>query len=503
MIEITTSDLSKKVKGDLIGDRKPIKGIFTFLNHAQPGDVVIRHWIDEKGVIIASEKGVSCIITQDPVGKSIETAEKLKLPLIITPKIEFANAFAIEYAVKRFAKESIRVVVTGTNGKSTTAHMIYNILKLAGYSTYTNTDAKSEFNTLIDPVVASQIANFKIQNNEPIQAMVIEVSEVQGWLGKLMKDHAGLMTSSIDPNVLVITNVGLDHIGLVNSINETFNEIYGSLEAISSKSNDEINLNKNNLKNKYAILNADDPLLLKMEERVASQVDIKTLSHGSVEHNITHQNLTLKTDGIYNGEKLFIKIENLPFNSKHFLQNTMAAIGACLALDIDKKIIKKALASYEPLKRRFTILNENPFIIDDFAHNPDGILATLKSASKLCKGMLYVVFAIRGSRGESINSLNSEALVEGLEGINHTIVVTSSAEAVDKANTVQKNEMDIVLKTIAKNNLNYIFYENLFPALEYAVKSAKKTDTILLIGAQGMDPASNVLKNLDNTNFEE
>ena len=68
--------------------------------------------------------------------------------------------------------------------------------------------------------------------------MVVEVSEVQGWLDKLMKDHARLMTSAVDPHVLVLTNVSLDHIGLVNSIEETFNEIYGSLEAISSKSNE-------------------------------------------------------------------------------------------------------------------------------------------------------------------------------------------------------------------------------------------------------------------------
>ena len=100
--------------------------------------------------------------------------------------------------------------------------MIYKILNLAGYSTYTNTDAKSEFNTLIDPVVAVQIAEFEDINNESIEAMVIEVSEVQGWLDKLMKDHACMMTSAIDPDVLVITNVGLDHIGLVNSIDETF-----------------------------------------------------------------------------------------------------------------------------------------------------------------------------------------------------------------------------------------------------------------------------------------
>ena len=34
--------------------------------------------------------------------------------------------------------------------------------------------------------------------------------------------------------------------------------------------------------------------------------------------NSNHQNVTLKSDGIYLSEKLFLKIEELPFNSKHF-----------------------------------------------------------------------------------------------------------------------------------------------------------------------------------------
>ena len=74
-------------------------------------------------------------------------------------------------------------MVTGTNGKSTTTHMIYTILQEAGYTTYTNTDSLSEFNTLIDPMVAKQIAEFP----DKMDAMVIEVSEVQGWMDRIMK----------------------------------------------------------------------------------------------------------------------------------------------------------------------------------------------------------------------------------------------------------------------------------------------------------------------------
>ena len=244
----TTQDLAKKVNGKLVGAEKHIKGIFTFLNHSNSGDVVIRHWIDPRGVEIAHEKGVACIITQNPRENAVKTAIKLGIPIIITPKIENANAFALKWSIEKFAKNAIRVVVTGTNGKSTTTHMIYQILENAGYSTYTNTDSKSEFNTLIDPVVANQISEFKELNGRTIDAMVVEVSEVQGWMDKLMKNHASLMTSAINPNVLVLTNISLDHIGLVNSIEETYEEISGTLKTFSDHDNDG-----------YVILNSDDP----------------------------------------------------------------------------------------------------------------------------------------------------------------------------------------------------------------------------------------------------
>lgn len=491
---ITTSYLAKEVNGRLLGSDQPITGIFTFLNHAKSGDVVVRHWIDEHGVEIAAKKKVSCIVTQNLQGKTIEIADKLGVPLIITPKIEIANAFAIKWAVKNFAKDSLRIVVTGTNGKSTTAHMIYTILKDAGYSTYTNTDAKSEFNTLIDPVVAKQIAEFESLKGEKIQAMVVEVSEVQGWLDKLMKDHARIMTSAVDPDVLVITNISLDHIGLVNSIEETFNEIYGSLEAMSDRSSKNKYDDNGILKDNYAILNSDDPLLRKMEKLVEDN-DVKLLFYGS-KHESIDPTITLKSDGIYMGENNFLKTENLPFKSKHFIQNTMAAVCACIALNIDLESIKMAVSSYKPLNRRFTVLSSDPFVIDDFAHNPEGIIATIRSAAKMSEGILYVVFAIRGSRGELINILNSEAVVKGLDGIDHTLIVTCSEEVVDNANTVTSLEKKVVLETLEKYGIKYQFKEKLYSSLEYSVKSAKEIDTILLIGAQGMDPASKLLKKI-------
>ena len=474
MKELTTSYIAKETNGTLIGQDRTIDGIFNFLNAASEGDVVIRHWIDETGVDIAAKKGVSCIITQNTKDNAIVRGQELEVPIIVTEKIELANAFAIKWAIKKFANESIRVVITGTNGKSTTAHMIYHILKEAGYSTYTNTDSKSEFNTLIDPMVAKQIAEFE----EKIEAMVIEVSEVQGWLNDIMKDHAFLMTSAIDPDVVVITNVALDHIGLVNSIEETFEETSGAVKALKKEDG-------------HIILNFDDPLVRKMKESVSTQ---NFLFFGE------DADIAIKDEGIlYKGE-ILIKKEDLPFKSKHFIQNIMAAIGAAISLNIKHDTIKNAVSSYKPLKRRFTIIHNHPCIIDDFAHNPDGITKTIENAALIGNGDFFVVSAIRGSRGEVINQVNGEAIAEGLKNIPYKLIVTSSKDVVDNLNIVTDNEKKVFINALENKGIKYIFHERLYDALENVLNLSHKKDTILLIGAQGMDPANKLLKEILSSN---
>ena len=431
---------------------------------------------------IARNRGVSCVVTQNPRGDAVKMAEELDFSLIVTPKIELANGFALRWSIENFAEKSIRVVVTGTNGKSTTAHMVQNILNHAGYNCYTNTDSKSEFNTLIDPVVSDQISRYRAKTGKSIDAMVIEVSEVQGWMDKLMKNHAYLMTDAVQPDVLVLTNISMDHMGLVNSLEETYREVYGSLAAVEKSS-----------KNNFAVLNYDDPLLRKMADNIGTKPNI--IFHGTVESDF-NPDLTFKADGIYHGGELFLKMDELPFKSEHFLQNTMAAIGACLALNIDIPAIKTGVLSYRPLNRRFSVLHNEPVIIDDFAHNPEGITATIKSASKLSEGMLHILFAIRGSRGETINRLNAEALASALEDVNYSLVITSSLEVVDHLNTVLASEVEAVYNVLERHGITYTFKEELEDALKYTLAKTASADTVLLIGAQGMDPASEILSRI-------
>ncbi len=472
-------DLVKAINGRLYGNDEffsidGFTGKFTFLNDAHTGDIVIRHWINEKGIEIAFDKNIACLITQNPKDCAIEMAEKLNFPLIVTDKIELANAYALSHTIEKFSPNSTNVIVTGTNGKSTTSHLIYHILKTAGFHVLTNTDSESEFNTLIDPMVSKLISDESIANGE-LDYLVIEVSEVQGWLGKLMKNHAALMSEAVNPSVGVITNIAMDHIGLVNSIDDVFDEITAVPKAIGDG---------------ICILNHDDELVMKLDAKnpfftSMSEIDEKDAVYYNGNEIIHDKNVILTND-------------DLPFKSHHFIQNILSAIGAAISLGIDIGKIAEGVKSYKALNRRFARLCDEPLILDDFAHNPDGIKATIAETKKLLpkNQTLFVVCAIRGSRGVEINQLNVDALVESMDE-NVELILSSSNDVVNHLNFVEKEEREVFFNTLNDNKIDFIHYDNLNDCLSETFKKANKKDIILLIGAQGMDPAELLLKDLN------
>lgn len=529
MFEIeNTKELAELVLGELIGGNKEFKGVFTTLGRANKGDVAIRHWIDAKGVEIANSKGLTAIITQNPRDNAKKTASKLNFPLIVVDKIEIANAIALKWTISKFAFNSKKVVVTGTNGKSTTTHLIYNILsqkillnqKSKPYNVFTNTDANSEFNTLIDPMVSVLILeyfkslnpnldiylyldNLKNSNDigelktindsisnklgyelNQIDYLVIEVSEVQGWLNRFMENHASYMVDAIKPDVSVITNISLDHIGLVKSINEIENEILNVIKTIE-KGTVVLNNNDNRLSNLSQYKNNNVNLFLQGDN---TDLEFKK--------NFLYNNE--KVSGIFYRNDLLIELDMLPFKTNYFISNILSAIGVCLNLNIPYEIIVEGVKSYKSLNRRFSIINKDPLIIDDFAHNPEGINSTIESVSKLSKSKLWVICSIRGSRGEDINLMNSQALANSFNKINppKELVISNSEDVVDHLNEVLENEMNIFLNVLDSGNIEYKHFNKLKDSLTYVISNVDDKDTILLIGAQGMDPAGDIVKKI-------
>ena len=470
--------LADAVEGRIVGNDEffsidGFTGRFTFLNDAHTGDIVIRHWINDAGIEMAFNKNIACLITQNPKDGAVETAEKLNFPLIITDKIELANAYALSYTIRNESPLSTNIVITGTNGKSTTSHLIYHILDNSNHHVLTNTDSESEFNTLIDPMVSKMISD-EIRAKGEIDYLVIEVSEVQGWLGKLMENHAALMSKAVKPQVGVITNIAMDHIGLVNSIEDVYDEIKAVPDAIGKG---------------ITVLNYDDELVRSLD---AQNPFYTSMSEIDEDNAVYFDGKSI----VYDDEEI-LSIDELPFKGSHFIQNILSAIGACISLGIKIEDIADGVKTYKALNRRFAKLNDEPQIYDDFAHNPDGIRATISETLKLLdeNHKLHVACAIRGSRGVEINQLNVDALVESMDD-RIELYLSSSNDVVNELNYVEDDEREVFFSTLNKNNIDYAHFDNLTDCLSEVIKNADKKDIILLIGAQGMDPAESLLSDI-------
>ena len=471
-------ELVNAVEGKIVGNDEffsidGFTGRFTFLNDAHTGDIVIRHWINGTGIEMAFNKNIACLITQNPKDGAIEAAERLNFPLIITDRIELANAYALSHTIRNESPLSTNIVITGTNGKSTTSHLIYHILKNSNHHVLTNTDSESEFNTLIDPMVSKMISD-EVRANGELDYLVIEISEVQGWLGKLMKNHAALMSEAVNPQVGVITNIAMDHIGLVNSIEDVYDEIKAVPEAIGKG---------------ITILNYDDELVRSLDAQNPFYTSMSEIDRDDAVY--------FDGNSIIYKDEAILSIEELPFNSSHFIQNILSAIGACISLGIKIEDIVSGVKTYKALNRRFAKLNDKPLIYDDFAHNPDGIRATISETLKLLpeNKKLHVACAIRGSRGVEINQLNVDALVESMDE-RIELYLSSSNDVVNELNVVEDDEKDVFFTTLNKNNIDYAHFDNLKDCLSEVIKKADEDDIILLIGAQGMDPAESLLSDI-------
>ena len=322
--------------------------------------------------------------------------------------------------------------------------------------------------------MVSKLISDEVINNGKLDYLVIEVSEVQGWLGNLMENHAALMSAAINPKVGVITNIAMDHIGLVNSIEDVFKEISTVPEAIGEG---------------ICILNHDDEWVMKLNVKNPFYTSMSQIN----EKNAVYYN---GSEIIYDGKPVLSKDE-LPFTGSHFIQNILSAIGATISLGLNIPVIAEGVKSYKALNRRFAKLNDKPLIYDDFAHNPDGIKATISETKKLLKEgqTLYVVCSIRGSRGVEINQLNVEALTESMDE-NIELILSSSNDVVNDLNFVEPEEREVFFNTLNKNNIEFIHYDNLKECLSETYNKADENDIILLIGAQGMDPAESLLKDI-------
>ncbi|WP_072991506.1 Mur ligase family protein [Clostridium cavendishii] len=127
--------------------------------------------------------------------------------------------------LKVIAKNYKVILVTGTNGKTTTTSMIYNVLKEQGLNVITNNTGANMF----PGIVSSFISNFKFSDKN-LKYAVIEVDEA----------NVKFITEYINPEIITITNLFRDQLDRFGEVYTTLNKI---LEGINKVPNSKLLLN--------------------------------------------------------------------------------------------------------------------------------------------------------------------------------------------------------------------------------------------------------------------
>jgi len=386
------------------------------------------------------------------------------------------------------SKDMKVIGITATNGKTTTSFMTDKILSDSGYNTGIIGTVMSRFGDTTIPSILTTPESLDLQNyfhqmkNQDISHVTMEVSSSSLELKRV---------ANVDFDIVAFNNISREHIDLHSSFEEYF-DIKSSLI-------------KNAKESSLAVLNIDSPMIKDLINK--TKANVLTYGVENKDGDLSCEDLDLSTgraifyvsinNDISIGEKDYEKTRfkiNLSVPGYHSVYNSMSAIAICLLCGVPIKQIQKSLSNFVGVERRFQFIFEDNFkIIDDHFANAGNINVTMETLNRMVYKNLHLVYAIRGSRGVTVNKENADTIVKWADklGIKEIIATTSKGYVSDK-DIVTKEELDVFMDVMNENDINVLFYDKLEDAIECGVSKADDSDVVLLAGCQGMDYGANI-----------
>jgi UDP-N-acetylmuramate--alanine ligase len=390
---------------------------------------------DGSGVTRADQTVVTSAAVEDTV-PDVVSARRVGAPLL-----KRADLLA-----KLFNEAPSAIGVAGTSGKSTTTGMIAWILTATGRDpTVMNGAVMKNYVTPDIPFASAVVGRGDI--------FVSEVDESDGSIA-LYK-----------PRVAVLNNVALDHKSL-DELRALFRDFIGKAEC--------------------AVVNIDD----KETVALASTLPpgrVLSWSLKSKSANLCAAGLAPKPDGIdfelfENDADRAIAVR-LKVPGRHNVANALAALAAAKAIGVPLPQAAAALGRFEGIRRRLEVVGTagSITVIDDFAHNPDKIGATLATLHDF-PGRLLVMFQPHGFRPLT---MMKEGFVETFAHDLNPDDVLVMPEPVYFGGTVTREttSADIAAAVSARGRLAQAFPDRAACGDRIA-ELARPGDRILLMGAR-------------------
>ncbi|MCD6068333.1 MAG: UDP-N-acetylmuramate--alanine ligase [Bacteroidetes bacterium] len=244
------------------------------------------------------------------------------------------------------SKQFKTIAIAGTHGKTTTSSMVAHILKSAGLNCF----------AFLGGITKNYNTNLLLGDaNDKDAYIVVEADEY---------DRSFL---TLHPDIAVITSADADHLDIYGD--EKFVHESYTLFANQVKENGVLIVNKN----------VDKTLSLN-RKRLTYAVSLEADYHAENVH-IAHADFFYDVSA----KSLDMKGIQLGIPGKHNVENSIAAIAIAKQIGIDNEQIKEALRSFKGVKRRFDyrIKTDHVIYIDDYAHHPEELKATIIAAKSL------------------------------------------------------------------------------------------------------------------------
>lgn len=247
------------------------------------------------------------------------------------------------------------IAVSGTHGKTSTTSMLTNIL------------LKSDHNPTI--LLGGQLD--EIGGNVKIGSRDLLLTEACEYRANVLKYF---------PTTSIILNIDEDHLDFFDNIEHIISTFKGLVKNLTS--------------NDLLILNIDDKYVNSLIPE--SKARIITCAINS---NADYQAKNISLDFSYPEYDLykygeFLTHIKLSVLGEHNIYNSLCAIAAAMENGFELTDIKSGLENYSGVHRRLEYKGEynGAKVIDDYAHHPTEIKASLKALKNTCEGKLYCVF---------------------------------------------------------------------------------------------------------------
>lgn len=377
-----------------------------------------------------------------------------------------ARFYCIKY--KNPSKKLNIIGVTGSDGKTTTANIIYNILKSSGFkvgviSTLSVKTQKKEF-----PL------DFHVTNPAPKDLQKILSLMVEEGL-----DYVILETTShgldqhriagVKYKFAVYTNVSHEHLD--------YHKTYENYLKTKAK------LIHYTTKDGIVIINKDD-FSSKHLLDLARDLNRKIITYGfdkgcdlKADEFITEKVGKLHFTITYKKKKHPLKTN---LKGRYNIYNIMASIAVARELKIPFKKISDALSKMPTLEGRWEVIKEKPFqIILDFAHTPNALENVLKRGDEIRKkgNNLIVVFGCAGKRDHFKRPKMGEASAKYAD----KIILTAEDP---RGEDVEKINREIIegIKKVQPEKKNYLSIPDRTKAIEKSLEMARKGDIVIITG---------------------